>query len=137
MKTEARIADAIRHYEKEMFQLLREAVMVSSGTYHKAGVDTFAQLVRSFIVSMPWAVDVVNQTDFGDLLVIRTKRDCSGKGILIVGHMDTVFPPDHPFKGFREDKDCIYGPGVLDMKGGIVVGLRKKENWKIFPSPLS
>lgn len=123
MKTEEGLADALHHYEKEMVHLLRESVMISSGTCHKAGVDAVAELVRSFIAPMDWTVDVVNQTDFGDVLVIRTKKDFQGKGILLVGHMDTVFPPDHPFTGFREDEDCIYGPGVLDMKGGIVIGL--------------
>jgi glutamate carboxypeptidase len=43
------------------------------------------------------------------------------KNILITGHMDTVFPEDTDFNWYREDADKVYGPGVIDMKGGLVV----------------
>lgn len=42
------------------------------------------------------------------------------KGILLVGHHDTVFPPG-TFVGFRRDDTKAYGPGVLDMKGGLAI----------------
>ena len=42
--------------------------------------------------------------------------------ITIVGHLDTVFPPG-TFEGFRLDGDIARGPGVLDMKGGLVVAI--------------
>jgi glutamate carboxypeptidase len=41
-------------------------------------------------------------------------------GALLVGHHDTVFPPGL-FEGFSSDADKIYGPGVLDMKGGLAL----------------
>ena len=40
-----------------------------------------------------------------------------------MGHIDTVFPPDSPFQAFRRERDTVYGPGVADMKGGLVVML--------------
>ena len=40
----------------------------------------------------------------------------------IVGHLDTVFPPE-TFETFREDGPFLRGPGVLDMKGGLVVAM--------------
>jgi len=40
--------------------------------------------------------------------------------MLLLGHMDTVFPPN-TFEKFEEDKEWIYGPGVCDMKGGLMV----------------
>ena len=40
--------------------------------------------------------------------------------VALVGHLDTVFPPG-TFEGFRRDGDLARGPGVLDMKGGLVV----------------
>jgi glutamate carboxypeptidase len=43
--------------------------------------------------------------------------------ILITGHMDTVFPADTPFNNYTEDENSCFGPGVADMKGGLVVGI--------------
>ena len=40
--------------------------------------------------------------------------------VALVGHLDTVFPPG-TFEGYRRDGDLARGPGVLDMKGGLVV----------------
>jgi glutamate carboxypeptidase len=44
----------------------------------------------------------------------------AGPPIVLVGHLDTVFPPG-AFEGYRRDGDLRRGPGVLDMKGGLVV----------------
>src|SRR5689334_9871332 len=47
----------------------------------------------------------------------------SAKGaIVLVGHLDTVFPPG-TFEGFSLENGIAHGPGVLDMKGGLVVVL--------------
>jgi glutamate carboxypeptidase len=44
--------------------------------------------------------------------------------LLFTGHMDTVFPVDHPFQSMRWIEDGVLnGPGVADMKGGIAVML--------------
>jgi glutamate carboxypeptidase len=51
-------------------------------------------------------------------------RPASNRRILLTGHMDTVFPADHPFQTLREiEPGVINGPGVADMKGGIAVML--------------
>ena len=55
---------------------------------------------------------------FAEHLVIRTAAE--GAPIALVGHLDTVFPPG-AFEGYRRDGDLRRGPGVLDMKGGLVV----------------
>ncbi len=61
---------------------------------------------------------------WGGTLVGTLGAERGGKPILFSGHLDTVFPKgswgENPFV-IREDK--AYGPGVLDMKGGVVVAL--------------
>lgn len=47
----------------------------------------------------------------------------SGKRLLLVGHLDTVFPPDRPFQSYRRGGDRVSGPGATDMQGGQVVML--------------
>lgn len=52
---------------------------------------------------------------------VRPKAD---RRLLLTGHMDTVFPADHPFQSLCEvEPGVINGPGVADMKGGIAVML--------------
>ena len=41
--------------------------------------------------------------------------------ILLVGHYDTVFSPEHPFQTTRLESDRLVGPGTADMKGGLLV----------------
>src|SRR6185503_8761757 len=45
-----------------------------------------------------------------------------GPRLLLIGHLDTVFEPDHPFQRFeRIDSTRARGPGITDMKGGDVI----------------
>jgi glutamate carboxypeptidase len=55
---------------------------------------------------------------FADHVVFRTRA--AGPVIALVGHLDTVFRPG-VFEGYRRDGELARGPGVLDMKGGLVV----------------
>ena len=59
-----------------------------------------------------------------DTLVGVLGKDRPGKPILFCGHMDTVFPTGmHPENPFKIVDGKAYGPGVLDMKGGILIAL--------------
>jgi glutamate carboxypeptidase len=59
--------------------------------------------------------------DVADHLLASKAGDSSR--LLLMGHMDTVFPPESPFQTFRRQGDIMSGPGVADMKGGMVVML--------------
>ena len=52
----------------------------------------------------------------------RAAEPSAAGAIAIVGHLDTVFPPGS-FEGFVRDGDRARGPGVLDMKGGLVTAI--------------
>ncbi|WP_425408925.1 hydrolase [Hyphococcus sp.] len=59
----------------------------------------------------------------GDMLRL-VKRPQAPVRVLLSGHMDTVFPADHPFQGERFlDDDTLNAPGAADMKGGLLVML--------------
>jgi glutamate carboxypeptidase len=114
---------ALSAREAEMFTLLEKMVLVQSGTFNKTGVDCVGQIVTDFFADLPLHCKRVVQDRFGDHLVFTTPATeaDSKNNILITGHMDTVFPEDTDFNSFREDGDKVYGPGVIDMKGGLVV----------------
>ncbi|BAK65669.1 putative M20A family peptidase [Sphingobium sp. SYK-6] len=54
--------------------------------------------------------------------LLARKRPAANRRMILTGHMDTVFPPDHPFQSCRMlDAGTMNGPGTADMKGGLIV----------------
>ncbi len=98
---------------------LRELIEINSYTKNKEGVDRCGALVRQKLEKLGYKTKVFERERFGDHLWF-TSHKRGGKKMLLLGHLDTVFPPG-TFEGFREDEEWIYGPGVCDMKGGIMV----------------
>jgi glutamate carboxypeptidase len=117
----SRVLHLLSDREREMFTILEEMVLVQSGTRNKKGVDRVGQVVEKYLADLPLSCKRVEQKQFGDHLVFTTPAAGRRKYILITGHMDTVFPEDTDFNWYREDNSKIYGPGVIDMKGGLVV----------------
>lgn len=62
------------------------------------------------------------------------KRPEAPVRVLLTGHMDTVFPADHPFQSVKWlDDNILNGPGVADMKGGIAVMLAALHAFEASP----
>jgi glutamate carboxypeptidase len=119
-----RISAFLKTRHQEMFSLLEKMVRIQSGTYNKNGVDRVGHLILS--VFQPHAVScrTIEQESFGNHLVVRSLcEDPFDKQMLLTGHMDTVFPEDTGFTGYKEDSAHAHGPGVIDMKGGLVAGI--------------
>jgi len=107
-----------------MFALLKELVLIQSGSDNKRGVDKVAQRLESAVRDLPMTLEVVEQQMAGNHLLLRSKACAAAESqALMVGHMDTVFPKDTDFNWYREDEYHAYGPGVADMKGGLVAGV--------------
>src|SRR5688500_11657753 len=103
---------------------LRRLVDVDSGSYSKAGVDEVgAWTARRLEHLGAWGVRPANE-GLGDTIVGTVERDTAGPSVLLVGHLDTVFDPgtvaQRPFT-VRDGR--AYGPGVGDMKAGLLSGL--------------
>ncbi len=110
--------------EEEMFSLLREMILIQSGSYNKKGVDRVVSLIRETFEGTCTVSTTVEQETLGNHLIVRSAPGTGKKGgILLVGHMDTVFPEDTGFNRYREDEENCYGPGIVDMKGGLVCGI--------------
>jgi len=110
--------------EKAMFALLEELVCIQSGSHNKKGVDATMHRIETALEGMDLSTEIVEQRMLGNHLIARSERQPQGQEqVLIVGHMDTVFPADTDFNGYKEDDLKCYGPGVIDMKGGLVVGI--------------
>ena len=100
---------------------LERVVAVNSHTLNKEGVDATGEVFREWLEALGYQCDVYPRELIGDHLHFRASKQ-SAQRILLLGHLDTVFPPG-TFEGFREDEEWVYGPGVCDMKGGNIVAL--------------
>jgi glutamate carboxypeptidase len=113
----------LRDQEEAMHDALKKLVLIQSGTHSKAGVDRLCRTLCGLLEPLPLERRILPQEKYGDMLIASTAADGTGRRILLAGHMDTIFPADSPFNGWREDDRFFYGPGVVDMKGGLVTGI--------------
>jgi len=94
---------------------------IESPTSHKEGVDKVCRYFTEMAVKRGWDVDISNQEIAGNAACITINGDADEAPICFSGHMDTV----HPVGLFqipivKKDETNLYGPGVLDCKGGCV-----------------
>ena len=120
---ETKITDWLASQQGAMVDLLREAVNVDSGSYDKAGVDAVGECFIRFFESHGMAPVREAHATFGDAIHVRLDDAPSNeKPIVLMGHRDTVFPKGEVSKRpFRIEAGRAYGPGVADMKAGLVM----------------
>ncbi|MBU2515389.1 M20 family metallopeptidase [bacterium] len=118
------IPEWIGRHRNEMLALLRRLVETNSYTTYKAGVDKVADILIGEFRKYQLEIKRIENSYLGDAIIATPKwMTADEKGVLLCGHMDTVFPPDHPFQAYREEGEFAFGPGVIDMKGGLVAML--------------
>jgi glutamate carboxypeptidase len=106
---------------KAMETALAELVEINSFTENVEGGRKVGARLEDLFAIGGLSSQRVPSTRFADHLVVSSGPTPAGQApIALVGHLDTVFPPG-TFEGFRRDGDLARGPGVLDMKGGLVV----------------
>jgi glutamate carboxypeptidase len=109
--------------QEEMLQLLEQLVNIDSGSYVKKGVDQVGSILKGEYEKLGFNVQVHPQEEYGNHLTIRHPEATDPK-IIIVAHMDTVFPDGTVQKRpFSQDGKRAYGPGVVDMKASQVAVL--------------
>ena len=118
--------------------MLRETcdwAAVNSGTGNFAGLAEVAARLGDAFSGLPGEIELVDpapvsaidaagrevERTHGKHLVLRVRTQAERR-LLLTGHMDTVFPADHPFQAVtRTDAETVNGPGTADMKGGLCV----------------
>ena len=108
---------------------LKTTVNIDSGTYTKDGVDRVAAYLEGRFQSFGFSTRIERQKEYGNHLVATHSGSApNGPRILLIGHIDTVFPEGEagrrPFAISTKDGGWIAtGPGVLDMKSGVLIGM--------------
>lgn len=120
---ERRMVATVDAGQERQLALLEELVAINSGTMNLLGVEAVGRRVAHEFEALGFEVRWVPMTETGRAghLVATHRGDGRGRRMLLIGHLDTVFEPDSPFKGYVRNGDTVTGPGVNDMKGGIVI----------------
>jgi glutamate carboxypeptidase len=116
----------LRGQERAMVRVLGEFVRCESFSYEKKAVDAFGAMVAREWKRRGAAVRVLKSKERGDNLrfEIRASAARAAGQILVIGHIDTVYPVGTVAKmPFRVSGGRAWGPGTFDMKGGIVLAL--------------
>ncbi len=111
---------------KQNFDELQKIIEINSWTKNKEGVDKNGEIFSYWLQSLDFQLSRYPREEIGDHLHFISSHK-EGKRLLLLGHLDTVFPPN-TFEAFKEDEEWIYGPGVCDMKGGNYVALQALRN---------
>lgn len=125
----------IEMQKPDMVQQLITLANINSGSHNLEGLkkvrdqikshfDSFADVIEEHSFQELSIIDMhgqIQQQALAPALMIR-KRVHQTKRILITGHMDTVYGTEHPVKECSfENHNVLKGPGVCDMKGGLIV----------------
>ncbi len=126
-----------RHYRVEQAESLMQQylddlqaiVNIDSGTYTRAGVNRVGAYLQKRFQTCGFSTAIDRQEQYGDhLIATHTGNASNGPRLLLIGHMDTVFSEGEAQKRpfaikQRNGMRIATGPGVLDMKSGILIGL--------------
>jgi len=110
--------------QDRMVRLLAELVNTDSNSRDKPGVDEAGAVLTRFFIERGIPVETLPQSVVGDVLRAQVAQPdaADARPIVLMGHRDTVFPKGEARRRpFRIEGDRAYGPGVADMKAGLVV----------------
>ncbi len=113
----------LRSYQHELLQRLELLVNIDSGTGQREGIDQVISHVQQWLSDIGFSVTLHDAGPYGHNLLARR----SGQGqarLLLVGHVDTVYSQGAAAaRPFHIRDGIAYGPGVIDMKSGVLMGL--------------
>jgi glutamate carboxypeptidase len=105
---------------------LERLVNIDCGSYTPEGVNEIGRWVTGFLTDLGADVDLRPDPEgrFGNTVVATFDGRAGGPRVVLIGHMDTVFDAGTvAARPFRVDNGIAHGPGVTDMKSGLLAGL--------------
>jgi glutamate carboxypeptidase len=131
------ILEHLGRQHQAMVALLADLVNIDSGSYNKRGVDAVGGRLRVWLDAAGISCENFPHETFGDCMAARLPASGGGnRPIVLMGHRDTVFPDGTAAqRPFRIDGDQAFGPGVADMKAGLVMNTFVLEAFRRFGAP--
>ena len=114
-----KVKKAVESFQGDLLTLLDKIVAINSYSHNTQGV---AQVAQELSKSLPSGLTLENTKSSHDEVVWICRHGPPNElPILLVGHLDTIFPPGSFDSGVAAHGPHLLGPGVADMKGGVVV----------------
>ncbi len=124
-------SDRLRFFEERRDQLIetiRQLVEVESPSDNKQAVDRLGSLLAGRFERLAGHSMFHRTPNFGDHLQVDFAGKAGQKPVLLLGHLDTVYPLGTlSTMPFRMSDGRLWGPGVFDMKSGIAFMLHAIE----------
>lgn len=118
--------DWLASQEQAMADLLAQVVNIDSGSGHEEGVRQVAALLRSRLEAAGIPVQTFPEPGWGECILAKVPgSNATAAGhYQLMGHMDTVFPLGTAAqRPWRVEGGKAFGPGVADMKSGLVMNV--------------
>ena len=116
------LIDWLNAQQENMLSLLADLVNIDSNSFDKVGVDKVADRLQKFFDDHAIPHETIPLTDHGDALRAVVSGGDGNRPILLCGHRDTVFATGEVEKRPFSTRDGkAFGPGVADMKPGLVI----------------
>jgi len=107
----------------ELVSELEQVVGINSFTTNSAGSNLLITHFEGEFAALGLTSTRIPCHSVGDVIVADSRAVAEEQFFLLSGHVDTVHTPDSPFKELVWQGDKGFGPGILDMKGGVLVAL--------------
>jgi glutamate carboxypeptidase len=125
---DTKLLDAAKQSQDAVIGTLKDMVLIESGSSDAAGLAKMAAYTEQRLKALGAATEVRKGTQGPGSIVIGTFTGTGAKRIMLVAHMDTVYPAGTlQTQPYRVDGGRIYGPGIADDKGGIAVVLHSLQ----------
>lgn len=108
---------------------LQTVIEINSYTKNPTGVNKVGEVFDKWFEDLGFKTTLYKRQDIGHHRHYTSHHNKNSKKLLLLGHIDTVFPQGR-FEKFRQDEEWVYGPGVCDMKGGNIVFLEALRELK-------
>jgi glutamate carboxypeptidase len=137
LEAKTAIVEHLGRQHQAMVALLADLVNIDSGSYNKRGVDAVGDRLRTWLEAAGIACQTFPNDSFGDCMAARIPGSGGdNRPIVLMGHRDTVFPDGTAAqRPFRIDGNQAFGPGVADMKAGLVMNTFVLEALRRFGAP--
>lgn len=115
------ILDYLKERKERQFSLLKNLVLQPSHSSYVRGVSAIGDAIVAALSACELELQRFETEGYGRHLLFKSPACAKhSKQLLLIGHMDTVFPVSSGFDWYERTAGKVSGPGVIDMKGGLV-----------------